>query len=687
MKNWIYKLGSNFAFCLVLLCGSFSAKAALSPAAEQKLVELMEIMASDNPLPGVLAMLPADEQAIVLKELHAHPDQEEAIGDLIKRVRNFFQVLFVNIHPKVLAAKREFKEKTQHELDLAVFISDNNSDTGRVLAKLFRLLALDFFEKKEDMPVHKLDIPVVANADNSYSVYRKSGEEEKVDVESEVDTGFRFHSPGIPVPTFDLFNESVPVIFTASIAREEGDASDMCYNFGDFEGVSGVLGKSVVGGVEVRIKEETESFKQQGDLDEDVDEKEGLSYFITVSNDDNKYKTKSEIAFLVQNNKVILTLGNENKELVEENIIWKVSNKEECVNNLSCELGLKSVENRTIKVYHDKELLIKINLSTYDKPKAIFAPNVDFSGQFGFDQANIRELQLANDYENFSLKQEKYYVPVITMVPNQREIIKLKLRDLSKSAKNDKDFKIKLKPTNNQITIDFQPELELTYNELLQDVPILIGTPNVSTKASFNKKEYIVVTDHLGDVIGKIALVYGAVIKEISVVFIYVDSGNGYPSKSVNDILNFINLKSHNQFFRKWTLEKEVKLDISSHYKGNSSVYQSHETVLSTLRSQYKKDNDYQLNQHYYFITDLTVSKQGGIVGGQAVMGGNIGAVYDKGDNEAIAHEFGHLLNLDHTFSDDLGQRKLPQGSTKNYMDYISNGRNMFFLYQMKGIK
>jgi hypothetical protein len=264
MKNWIYKPWGYFAFCLILFCGSFSAKAALSPASEQKMAQLMEIMVSDNPLPGVLAMLPADEQAIVLEELQAHPDQEEALGDLIKNIRNFFQVLFVNIHPKVLAAKKEFKEKTQHELDLSVFISDNNNNTGRILAKLFRLLALDFFERPKNK-VHQLDIPVVANADNSYTITRKSGENVVVDVESEVDTGFRFYSPGIPVPTFDLFNESDPVILTASIAREaEGDVSDVFYDYGDFYGVygeSGMMKKLVRDEIIELIRVEGESFE------------------------------------------------------------------------------------------------------------------------------------------------------------------------------------------------------------------------------------------------------------------------------------------------------------------------------------------------------------------------------------------------------------------------------------------
>lgn len=57
-------------------------------------------------------------------------------------------------------------------------------------------------------------------------------------------------------------------------------------------------------------------------------------------------------------------------------------------------------------------------------------------------------------------------------------------------------------------------------------------------------------------------------------------------------------------------------------------------------------------------------------------------------DQQAVAHELGHTLNLEHTFHDPRTiltgfDANIPFKTTQNIMDY-SDETNMFFYYQWK---
>lgn len=137
-------------------------------------------------------------------------------------------------------------------------------------------------------------------------------------------------------------------------------------------------------------------------------------------------------------------------------------------------------------------------------------------------------------------------------------------------------------------------------------------------------------------------------------------------------------------------MKDKLYLDITEDFKKRRELYSSSKTALPTLKSEFLKKHSTE-NSYYYFITNLLVKKGVDQIGGQAYTSGQFGALYDVNNHivsakESTAHEFGHLLGLKHSF-ENVGSRIIPKGSTKNYMDYIPNGRNMFFIYQMKEVK
>lgn len=118
---------------------------------------------------------------------------------------------------------------------------------------------------------------------------------------------------------------------------------------------------------------------------------------------------------------------------------------------------------------------------------------------------------------------------------------------------------------------------------------------------------------------------------------------------------------------------------------------------MNSLLNSYKEKTNIDISKlkeyriRFFFITTINVPTDNvdKVVGGKTYEPFRMGALFNKGGLEELAHEIGHLLNLHHTFeSDDQGSTSIviPEGKTENYMDYSRN-RNMFFLYQWKKVK
>ncbi|MBL6445697.1 fibronectin type III domain-containing protein [Fulvivirga sp. 29W222] len=439
------------------------------------------------------------------------------------------------------------------------------------------------------------------------------------------------------------------------------------------------------------------SDNEVSDIIVNSDDNKDKGYYLMIPNDTTKYKNGDELVLIRHKGELPLAVYSDIDTLNIETLQWKIAGSETCKGKSNCNVDLSEKGNYKIEVFNGSEKVLRMNLNIYKKPIVVFENDRNFDGDYGFDGAGYIQLRNAGDYEKLNFNGTDYYVPVMTFLPNQTATIQFYAKGLENAAKKDRDFKVTLKSTNGKITLDFQDEITIPYDQLAglsnPRIPVIIQIPNTNTIGRVDKHEYIVATDHKGELLGKIAISYGKIASTKDVKFVYVNRGNGCPSWSVDDFLNFTNLKSHNQFFRNWHLHGVDTLDITEDFKKRNSKYLNSETALETLKEQYKSKFDIE-NTHYFFLTDIPVKgEDGGIVGGQAYTGGAFGALYNVNNSEPVArestaHEFGHLLGLQHPFSSkEVGARAIPKGTTKSYMDYVSKGRNMFFIYQMGGVK
>jgi hypothetical protein len=372
---------------------------------------------------------------------------------------------------------------------------------------------------------------------------------------------------------------------------------------------------------------------------------------------------------------------------LETKLIWNVDGKEACKGKAECEIDLSNKGNNKIKVLLDKLLLIEVAVNVYKNPVLTFERDGGYAGQYGFDDAQQSELQKAGDYTKLKLNGADYYVPLLTLNSSQRIDVKVKPTDLVKDASKDSQFEVTLKPSTAEITINNLPELKLNYNQLNALSTITIAS-SVQAAASYTAQAYIEALDQKNNVVGKLYVICNKVPLQ-DIVLVYVNIGNGFSSIPASDFVDFFNTRSHNQFFKNWHLLRYDTMDISKDYKAHKSKYTSRDSVLLNLKAFYEKyknnGSSLDLRKKYLFVTDILVyNSTGQQVGGLAYIGDCYAAIFSGGALEEAAHEIGHDLRLYHTFDPSLGARTIPQGKTKNYMDYIPNGRNMFFFYQWK---
>jgi hypothetical protein len=187
-------------------------------------------------------------------------------------------------------------------------------------------------------------------------------------------------------------------------------------------------------------------------------------------------------------------------------------------------------------------------------------------------------------------------------------------------------------------------------------------------------------------VVGKLYVICNTVPVQ-DIVLVYVNIGNGFSSTPAANFVDFFNTRSHNQFFKNWHLLRYDTMNMSKEYKAHPTKYTSRDSVLTNLLNYYQKNKNggvsLDAGKKYLFITDILVYNSAGQqVGGLARIGRHYAAIFKDGALEEATHEIGHCVGLYHTFDSSLGSRTIPQGKTKNYMDYIPSGRNMFFFYQ-----
>jgi hypothetical protein len=415
------------------------------------------------------------------------------------------------------------------------------------------------------------------------------------------------------------------------------------------------------------------------------------AYYFTTASDTSRYFYSSQLYRIVQNKSVYLKIHKKQDTLALSKLYWKIDKKKLCTGIDSCKVDLSKSGSVSVEIYDDKGLLTKMSVEIYRKPVVVFEANSNFKGEYGFDDGH-RFSPLKTDYENLKLNGNDYFVSYLTLLDQQTVTLKLDINSLSSDAQKDKNFKVTFKSTDSSsITINNRTSIVMSYNQLK-------ATPQITIKSSqfvsfnYNSPESIQAFDQNGDLIGKLRVLCN-VASEKQVVFIYVNHGNGYPTIPRADLFSFVNTKSHNQFFRKWIPLANATyvdtLNLKKAYSNNASAFTSGSKILDSLKYHYLKSLkiNYLTNAYYFFITTINAtSSSGGKLGGVAQTRGALGVIFDGGALEEAAHELGHNLSLEHPFDPAVAPRVIPQGTTKNFMDYIQRGRNMFFIYQIKQV-
>ena len=409
-----------------------------------------------------------------------------------------------------------------------------------------------------------------------------------------------------------------------------------------------------------------------------------------------------------------------------------------------CNIRLYNDFTYNVKAYYKGKVIAYFVLIIYKKPVVDFKTLTGFDGEFGFDDGHRfsnNAISLRNDYLSFPIygKKDPYYASNVFITPNQNISLKINVLGI-KAAEKSKNFILKFvrsKPSikMNNLALD---TLYMNYQDIIANPNIGIEVTSVITDSLYRTFETIAVLDYKNKIIGQLRL-YCREIQEKKIIFIYVAHQRtkigskdipDYPRITETQILTHLNENSHNQLYIRWMKETRTQLlgQNNQNYAVIDSIditdlkttdsFSNETTALNTLRNAYTKltnsnnasNGGVEFNKYkyststngqvdFYFITNIPISiaidddkTKTGYVAGVHVIGGNNGALFDRGDVRVTAHELGHALNLEHSFKGvkdrDIANanRKIAKATTENYMDY-DNNKKMWFLYQLKKLK
>lgn len=442
-------------------------------------------------------------------------------------------------------------------------------------------------------------------------------------------------------------------------------------------------------------------------------------YFITVNNDTARYYDNDTIFIPQRNVQTKLTLRKEGGTIAPTDLIWKRNDTIKCNTIVQCFVSSNPLGVTTIKVDSGTiKTLIKNPLAIYKVPTLYYKIGGNYKGEYGFDDsAHLHPLILNNTrYAAGTIKKTygqdvNYRVPWLSLLDHQTITIKDSLANFSEWAKKDKSGSVEFKASsnsNNKILMHGVNNPKFYYSSLNVNNTFNVYAEKWISKVDSLRKSgnftNIVANIHAitntGDTIGQMKLTCDTAINK-KVVFVYVNIGTGYNSRSKQSILDSLNTNTHNQILRKWSIDNlnstggKDTIDLTNEYNLDPSKFMKSDTLFKT-----KFIHDYYLNHkgidmvtdvnggystiqtddeskvHYVFIFNYSISATDNGVIGIAQEGGYLSLFWVAANYKDIGHEMGHLLKLKHTFSSVStslpapGYNILPKGVTKNLMDY-----------------
>jgi hypothetical protein len=437
------------------------------------------------------------------------------------------------------------------------------------------------------------------------------------------------------------------------------------------------------------------------------------SFYITLNNYTTRYYKGDTIYAPEQSSYIKLTLHDANNPTVNTtDLTWyKNGSSTACHNVDNCLFsGSRSVSDIVIDSATQN---ITVNyLVVYTRPIIYFRRGSSYNGEYGFDDYDSTFSHLRDSaryrigYEVRRIGSDSSYkVPWMSLLDKQSATINIrKVWPDSAWVVKDVNSSVTFKPNNPFIKVNNSPFVQVKYTSLNTFNTIDVYAEQWQTNndsVRYTKKlapivkDVYAVTDNL-DTLGKLHLSCAKPSMK-NVVLVYVNVGTGYDSTTLSksSVLDYLNNNSHNQLMRQWQLKTSYPdtLNLTSEYSLYPSTFTNKDSILYYFKKYYKAHTGYDIDHinvfqlprgnkkvHFYFFSKLTIS------GVYAVteLGYYTGSIFYNAGIKTVPHEFGHVLNLGHTFEPPLN---VTQNSTTNYMDSRRasfDGRRWFAFYQWK---
>jgi hypothetical protein len=423
--------------------------------------------------------------------------------------------------------------------------------------------------------------------------------------------------------------------------------------------------------------------------------KEKIEYFIVNGKDTIPCKDNPDLCFAQKDTIVEFKLIANNPDISFDNVTWKLDGEKQNRDS-TIQISFKKQKNIKIKIKKKveasgKDYILNSKIKIYKNPIVRFEKKNGFDGEYGFDNADYTALKESGDYEKLNIyghPNTDYFVPWMTVTGTENYTLNVDVSNLARSAGKDENFEVRFVPSDkNNITINNQSSLRVNYNELKSIRNISI---RVDENSELDEPHYIKVYSQNSKILGKLAILkQDKIVKDV--YFVYVDNGNRITNiLDHNKVLDFLNNNSHNQIFVEWESQGVDTMQINFDSPNNST------DALNRINSYYLRNYNPEKNAEtpIFYLTNIEIPSSEGYVGGAADMISFLGAIiFKQGKKEHVAHEFGHLNGLPHTFCEENAincsevvnrdniNRYIPKKQSNNFMDYF-NTKEVFYLYQ-----
>jgi len=357
-----------------------------------------------------------------------------------------------------------------------------------------------------------------------------------------------------------------------------------------------------------------------------------------------------------------------------------------------------------VTVTKDNKKVAELKIETYDAPVVKFDLGNNYTGSYFFDKGFDEQATLKNPlyYDTIQIKNSTYYIPVVGINVRTEANIKVNLKDFDNKINNDTTFRVVIKARRNGL-IAFNNQSDsivLNGNELniLKTNGLIIKSLQSVNGQRLTPTFIDIIIQSTRKIIGKLEY-YSADMspKKITLIYIKFKNESNFPNIIPNNLQTYLREQSLNQLFVKCSIDSiHATINLNrSYFTGNRA---SSNVIMRILQDSIFDKIGNKNSDDYYCITDLDITKpDGNKLGGAHYTGSMYGysvknnSMIGETDEEFIAHELGHWLNLPHTFEAlnnipiinsnnpaSTGQRGATENNGDNFMDYNLRRKRWF---------